>query len=114
MAITAPRPAANIMSPMIDVPPTVWPSRTTRTVASKPSAHFTNLAEARACSPLRLRMVTSAQGLLLFNTGTLAPRRSSLAGQDLAGDADVFAARLLGGIDGIGQRHVGPDAGKLD
>ena len=82
MEITEPGLAASIISPMIDVPPTVCPSRATRTVASKLSAHFTNLAEARACSPLRLRIVTSAQGLFLFNTGLrsappLTPRRTA-------------------------------------
>jgi hypothetical protein len=57
-----PGPAASIISPMIEVPPTEWPSRVTVIAASKVSASFTNLADARACKPLRLRIVTIASG----------------------------------------------------
>ena len=42
-------------------PPTVWPSRVTRTLAVKPAAQRTNWADARACSPFLLGMVTSAK-----------------------------------------------------
>src|SRR4029453_3854979 len=65
--ITVPGPAASIIRPIMDVPSTVWPSRMTRTCASKVSAHLTNLAEARACIPLRLQMVTDARGLSWLN-----------------------------------------------
>ena len=40
--------APSIISPMIEVAGTVMPSRLTVMSASKPSAHLTNLAEARA------------------------------------------------------------------
>ena len=43
-----PGAAASVISPMMDVPPTIWPSLLTRTSASKASAHFTKFAEARA------------------------------------------------------------------
>ena len=43
-----PGPAASAIRLMIDVPPTVRSSRVTRTLALKRSAHFTNLADARA------------------------------------------------------------------
>src|SRR5690349_19740589 len=115
--ITAPWPAASIISPMIEVPPTVWPSRITRTVASKLSAHLTNLAEARACRPLRLRIVTSALGLLLFNTTdafSAQARSSGLSGEHLARHADVLAASLFGRIHGRGQLGLAAHAGELD
>ena len=46
---------------MMEVPPTVWPSRVTRTCAVKFEAQRTNCAEARACSPFLLGIVTSAK-----------------------------------------------------
>src|SRR5690606_8501 len=52
--------AASVSRPMMDVPPTDCPSRDTLILAEKPSAHLTNLAEARACKPFLLRIVTSA------------------------------------------------------
>src|SRR6476660_4612995 len=44
------------------------PDSTRATVASNASAHLTNFADARACKPLRLQIVTSALGFLLSNT----------------------------------------------
>ena len=61
MRIEWPWPAASIINPMIDVPPTVWPSRLTRTFAVKPEAQRTNCAEARACRPFLLGIITSAK-----------------------------------------------------
>src|SRR5690606_13428685 len=48
--------AASIISPMIEVPPTVVPSLETVTVASNRLTVWTNFAEARACRP-RLLMI---------------------------------------------------------
>ena len=56
-SILQPGAAASVIRPMMEVPPTVWPSLLTRTSASKPSAHFTKRAEARACRPRRLTIV---------------------------------------------------------
>src|SRR4029450_3432959 len=54
--IVVPGPAASIMRPMIEVPPTVsWP-RLTFTSASNFSTVCTNLAEARACRPFLLQI----------------------------------------------------------
>src|SRR5688572_1266279 len=100
---------------MMELPPTVCPSRVTRTKASNASAHLTNLAEARACRPFLFRMVTSALGLSSLDT--LAPRRgaaSRFARQNLARDADVLAPRLFGEIDRLGERLVFAGAGKPD
>ena len=52
-----PGEAANIMRSRIDVPSTDWSSRLTVILASKLSAHWTNLAEARAWRPRLLMMV---------------------------------------------------------
>jgi len=43
-----PGPADNIISPMMEVPPTVSPPRVTHTSALKRSTIWTNFAEARA------------------------------------------------------------------
>src|SRR6186713_292784 len=51
-----PGPAASIINPMIEVPPTVSLPRVTQTSALKRSTIWTNLAEARACRP-RLLMI---------------------------------------------------------
>src|SRR5215470_17611949 len=110
--MTAPWLAASIIRPMIDVPPTVCPSRVPRTRASNSSAHLTNLAEARAWRPLRLRMVTSAHGLSLRST--VLAMALGLAREHLAGDADVFAPGLLGGVHGLRQRRFAAHAGELD
>src|SRR5262249_48994027 len=110
---TVPGPAAKAIRLMIEVPPTACLSFRTRTVASKPSAHLTNLAEARACRPLRLRIVTRARGVLSFSS-TRLPRALGLARQQLAGDADVLAPGLLGRRRGVAQRGLAPDAGQLD
>ena len=56
-----PWPAASIIRPMIEVPPTVWPSRVTRIWALKSAAQRTNCAEARACRPFLLGITTSAK-----------------------------------------------------
>src|SRR5262245_52033533 len=54
--IVVPRPAASIISPMIEVPPTTsWP-RFTFTSASNFSTICTNFAEARACKPFLLQI----------------------------------------------------------
>src|SRR6516164_3833144 len=56
IVIEVPGAAASIISPMIEVPPTVsWP-RVTRTSASNFSTVCTNLAEARACRPFLLQI----------------------------------------------------------
>jgi len=52
-----PGPAPSIIRPMIELPFTDWPSRTTLISASKHSAVRTKRAEARAWRPLRLTMV---------------------------------------------------------
>ena len=49
--IVVPGPAASIIRPMIEVPPTVSSPRCTFTSASNFSTVCTNFAEARACSP---------------------------------------------------------------
>jgi hypothetical protein len=46
--IDVPGPAESIISPMIEVPPTVSPPRVTQTSALKRSTICTNFAEARA------------------------------------------------------------------
>src|SRR5215211_5898252 len=46
--IVVPGPADSIISPMMEVPPTVSPPRVTQTSALKRSTIWTNLAEARA------------------------------------------------------------------
>ena len=51
-----PVPAASIIRPMIDVPPTVSLPRVTQTSASNFSTSWTNFADARACRP-RLLMI---------------------------------------------------------
>src|SRR5262249_46036132 len=54
--IVVPGPAASIISPMIEVPPTTsWP-RFTFTSASNFSTICTNFAEARACKPFLLQI----------------------------------------------------------
>ena len=47
----APRAAASIMTPMMLLPLTSRPSRSSRISASNPAARVTNLAAARACKP---------------------------------------------------------------
>src|SRR5262249_38531459 len=54
--IVVPGPAASIISPMIEVPPTTsWP-RLTFTSASNFSTVCTNFADARACNPFLLQI----------------------------------------------------------
>src|ERR1700730_10057404 len=68
--IDVPGPADSIISPMIEVPPTVsWPL-VTQTSALKRSTICTNLAEARACRP-RLLMMGSSRDTA--PAGTLGP-----------------------------------------
>ena len=55
-----PGPADSIISPMIEVPPTVSLPRVTQTSALKRSTIWTNFAEARACRP-RLLMIGSSR-----------------------------------------------------
>ena len=54
--MSVPQAAASDIRPMIEVPPTVSLQRVTRTSASNFSTVWTNLAEARACSPFSLQM----------------------------------------------------------
>src|SRR6516164_10251271 len=116
--IVVPGPAASIISPMIEVPPTVSLPRVTQTSALKRSTIWTNFADARACSP-RLLMIRSswilrprARSARVCFPATR--RRRSFAGEDPAGDRDVFAARLLGHCDRVGKRSLFTYLGKLD
>src|SRR5262249_8582382 len=57
--MVVPGPAESIISPMIEVPPTTsWP-RLTFTSASNFSTVCTNLAEARACNPFLLQILST-------------------------------------------------------
>ena len=106
ISIEQPRPAASIIRPMIERASTVWPSRVTVTSASKPPASFTNLADARACRPRSLVISTVRA---TFNAGVLL-----VAGEDIGGDRDIFAARLLGVGDAVVQAFAPAHAGQLD
>ena len=72
--IVVPGPADSIISPMIEVPPTVSPPRVTQTSALKRSTIWTNFAEARACRPRLLMMGISRD---TAPCGTLGPASSS-------------------------------------
>ena len=65
--IEVPMAAPSIIRPMIEVAGTDMPSRLTVMSASKPSAHLTNLAEARACRP-RWLMIASSRAATVADT----------------------------------------------
>ena len=93
-----PSPAPSVKMPMIESPPTVSPQRVTLMSASNRSTHWTNFAVARACRPLRFTICISRDSAP-SNSGAGGQSSSALSlvsfpGEDLAGDGDVFAARL--------------------
>src|SRR5215471_15911058 len=101
---------------MIEVPPTTsWP-RLTFTSASNFSTVCTNLAEARACNPFLLQIL-STRIIGAWSGGSSAeedsPAASFIAGEHAAGDGDVFAAGVLGRRDGLGQRTLVAHLGEL-
>src|ERR1700736_5628277 len=75
--IDVPGPAASIIRPMIEVPPTVSPPRVTQTCALKRSTAWTNFAEARAFRP-RLLMIRSSLEIAPAGTPVPACGASSL------------------------------------
>jgi hypothetical protein len=82
MAMSVPGPAASIISPMIDWPPTSVPLRSTQISASNSATSLTNFAAARACRPRWLQMVT------------LRVSRSESEPETMSGDAGplIFAS----------------------
>src|SRR5581483_351030 len=99
---------------MIDVPPTVWPSRVTRTSAVKREAQRTNCAEARACSPFLFGMTTSAKWRP--ERGSISVSRSLftlVSREDLARDADIFASGFLRLGDSLIEPAFAPHAREL-
>ena len=76
-----PGPADSIISPMIEVPPTVSLPLVTQTSALKRSTICTNFAEARACRPRLLMMGSSRDTAPVGNTGpgTVFRRRGVVA-----------------------------------
>ena len=72
-------PAASIIRPMIEVPPTTSLPRLTFTSASNFSTVCTNLAEARACKPFLLQISsTRMTGLVRRMTSRVVPPAGSL------------------------------------
>src|SRR6185369_8457103 len=111
MRITAPGAAASIISPMIEPPDTSVSPRATFTSASYWPAVLQNLAAARACRPLLLRISTSrfssASSLMIVLNVSSAevPGAARLAGllgfllflrEQGGSDVDVFAPGVLG------------------
>src|SRR4029077_12807595 len=84
--MVVPGDAASIIRPMIEVPPTTSLPRMTRTAASNFSTVCTKRAEARACRPFLLQMVS---------TRTTAPSRNGGVSPVLgsAPGADSFICR---------------------
>src|SRR5207253_3994984 len=79
ISISAPMPAASIITPMMLLALTLRPLRLMKTSLLKPVASLVSLAEARACRPSLLLMVTV---VLIIGTGfvglVLRSRRSDL------------------------------------
>src|SRR5690606_4843295 len=102
-----PRAAASMRRPMIESPETVCPSRVTQAAASCASTVSTNFAEARACRPFSLTMVSLRE--------TAMAARSAWLGRFQYGcrRVDVLPARLDRRVDGLGQLAVA-HLGELD
>src|SRR5690606_4661384 len=106
-----PGPAPSIIRPMMESPATEVPSLMTLMEASKHSAVRTKRAEARACRPLRLTMVSCWATAL---PAWPAPSIGSGSTQDGIGDGDIFPARLLGQGHRLLHAHFAADAPELD
>lgn len=83
MLTVSPLAAPNIIRPMIDVPTTHVSSLQTSIREAKPPDSFANLADALACNPRRLQIVTSRDTVSVVGVNALTPKH-------LAGNIDVF------------------------
>src|SRR5690606_31229114 len=115
--MVAPGPAPSIMSPMMELPATVVPSRTTWISASKHSAVRTKRADARACRPLRLTMVSccaSARPGLAAEFMSRMINTNPSGAKRLAGDGNVLAPGFGRLLERLLDGQVGAHAGELD